>query len=78
MTLLRSRLNASLRNYDFERKINGEGRKKGIRHYADLLITKDIVEKFDQGDEVWNEEKIENRTKEFTDMSLKIWSVDNV
>jgi len=78
MTLLRSRLNASLRNYDFERKINGEGRKKGIRHYADLLITKDIVEKFDQGDKVWNEEKIENRTKEFTDMSLKIWSVDNV
>ncbi|HDN83737.1 MAG TPA: HNH endonuclease, partial [Candidatus Altiarchaeales archaeon] len=78
MTLLRSRLNASLRNYDFERKINGEGRKRGIRHYADLLITKDIVEKFDQGDKVWNEEKIENRTKEFTDMFLKIWSVDNV
>ena len=78
MTLLRSRLNASLRNYDFERKINGEGRKKGIRHYADLLITKDIVERFDQGDKTWNEEKIENRTKEFTDMFLKIWGVNNV
>ena len=75
MTLLRSRLNASLRNYDFERKINGDGRKRGIRHYADLLITKDIVERFDQGDKTWNEEKIENRTKEFTDMFLKIWGV---
>jgi len=78
MTLLKSRLNASLRNYNFERKINGEGRKLGIKHYADLLITKDIVEKFDQGDKIWNEEKIENRTKEFTDMFLKIWGVNNV
>lgn len=76
MTLLRSRLNTSLRNYNFERKINGEGRKRGIRHYADLLITKDIVERFDQGDKTWNEEKIENRTKEFIDMFLEIWSVN--
>jgi len=78
MTLLKSRLNASLCNYYFERKINGEGRKRGIRHYADLLITKDIVEKFDQGDKTWNEEKIENRTKEFTDIFLKIWNIENV
>lgn len=73
MTLLRSRLNASLRNYDFERKINGEGRKKGMRHYADLLITRDIIEKFDKGDKTWNEEKIENRTKELMDIFLEIW-----
>lgn len=76
MTLLKSRLNASLRNYDFERKINGEGRKRGIRHYADLLITKDIVEKFDQGDKIWNEEKIEGRTKEFMNIFLEIWGCD--
>ena len=78
MTLLRSRLNASLRNYDFERKINGEGRKRGISRYADLLITKDIVDKFNHGDKMWNEEKIENRTKEFTDMILEMWGVNNV
>jgi len=78
MTLLRSRLNVSLRNYDFERKINGEGRKRGIRHYADLLITKDIVEKFDQGDKTWNEEKIESRTKEFMNTFLEIWGINNV
>ncbi len=73
MTLLKSRLNTSLRNYDFERKINGEGRKRGIRHYGDLLITKDIIEKFDQGERIWNEEKIQNRTKELMDIFLKIW-----
>lgn len=78
MTLLRSRLNTSLRNYDFEHKINGEGRKKGIRHYADLLITKDIVEKFDDGNRVWNEKKIENRTKELMDIFLQIWDIENV
>jgi len=78
MTLLKSRLNASLRNYDFERKINGEGRKRGIKHYADLLITKDIVEKFNNGDKTWNEENIKNRTKEFMDIFLKIWSIENV
>ncbi len=75
MTLLRGRLNASLRNYDFERKINGEGRKRGIRHYADLLITKDIVEKFDQGDKTWNEEKIEKRTKNLMDYFVEIWKL---
>ena len=73
MTLLKSRLNTSIRNYDFERKINGEGTKKGIRHYADLLITKEVVEKFDQGDKIWNEEKIKNRTEEFINTFFKIW-----
>ena len=51
MTLLRSRFNVSLHNYDFERKINGEETKIGIRQ--DSLITKAIVEKFDQEDKAW-------------------------
>lgn len=73
MTLLKSKLNTSIRNYDFERKINGEGAKKGIKHYADLLITKEIIEEFERGDKIWNEDKIKNRTKEFTNTFLKIW-----
>lgn len=74
MTLLNSSLNTSLRNYDFSRKIEGEGRKKGIRHYADLGITKfDILDQYDSGDIVWDEQKINNRTKDlFTDI-LTIW-----
>jgi len=78
MTLLRSRLNSSIRNYYFERKINGEGKKRGIRHYADLLITKDIVGKFDQGDKTWNEEKIKDRTEELMNTFLEIWVNENV
>lgn len=74
MTLLRSRLNTSLRNYDFEHKINGYGGKRGMRKYAELLITKeDIIEKFDQGNKTWNEEKIESRTKELMKIFLEIW-----
>ena len=74
MTLLNSSLNTSLRNYEFSRKIEGEGRKKGIRHYADLGITKfDILDQYDAGDNVWDEQKINKRTKDlFTDI-LTIW-----
>lgn len=74
MTLLNSRLNTSLRNYAFEHKINGEGRKKGIRSYADLSITKDdIVMLFDNGDKIWDEEKIYNRTNNIGKEILSIW-----
>jgi len=74
MTLLKSRLNSALKHLDFERKINGEGRKKGIRHYAELFITKeDIVDPFDQGDKVWNENKIEERTNRLVEEFIEIW-----
>ena len=63
MTLLTSSLNSALRNYIFEKKVNGEGRKKGIKAYADLSITKeDIVILFENGDTVWDENKIIART----------------
>ena len=74
MTLLNSRLNTALRNYSFEKKINGDGRKKGIRSYADLSITKDdIVIPFDSCDKVWDEEKIANRTNNIGNVILSIW-----
>jgi hypothetical protein len=75
MTLLNSSLNTSVRNYLMERKINGEGRKKGIRHYADLGITKnDILIPFDNGDKVWNEIKINRRTNALGNEILNIWN----
>lgn len=74
MTLLKSNLNKALQNQSFEKKIEGEGRKKGIRHYATLSITKDdIVEPFDKGDKIWNEDKIEKRTKELEEEFKAIW-----
>lgn len=75
MTLLNSSLNTSLRNYEFGRKIKGEGRKKGIKDYADLGITKnDILKPFENGDKIWDENKIINRTKNLSLDILKIWN----
>ncbi|HRU00996.1 MAG TPA: DUF262 domain-containing HNH endonuclease family protein [Victivallales bacterium] len=74
MTLLRSKLNSSLKNSDFEKKMNGENRKKGIIAYADLSITKDdIVTPFNNGDKIWNEDKIEKRTNSLFNEIKKIW-----
>ncbi len=74
MTLLNSSLNISLRNYVFSRKIEGEGRIKGIRHYADLGITRfDILDNYDNGNKVWNEQNINERTTSLANDILKIW-----
>lgn len=74
MTLLNSSLNTSLRNYEFSRKIEGEGRKRGIRHYADLGITRfDILDVYDSGDKIWNEKKISDRTTNLANDILTIW-----
>lgn len=74
MTLLNSSLNTSLRNYVFERKIEGEGRKKGIRNYSELHITKDdILRIYDSGDKVWNEKKIIDRTALICSEIVNIW-----
>lgn len=74
MTLLKSDLNRDLRNYSFEKKMEGEGRKKGIKAYADLSITKDdIVEPYDRGDKNWNEEKIKERTEKIAKEIKEIW-----
>ena len=74
MTLLKSSLNTALRNYEFKRKIEGEGRKRGIKHYAELGITKlDIVAPFDSGDVIWDETKIRERNNQIVNDVLKIW-----
>lgn len=74
MTLLTTSLNSSLKNFELARKINGEGRKKGIRAYASLSITQeDIVKPFEQGNLIWDEESIENRTKGLEQLILKLW-----
>jgi hypothetical protein len=74
MTLLNSSLNTSLRNHEFDRKIQGEGRKKGIKDYADLGITRfDILTPFESGDKIWNEKKIIDRTESLATDIIKIW-----
>ena len=75
MTLLKSSLNTALRNYEFKRKVEGEGHKRGIKHYAELGITKlDVVAPFDAGDQTWDEAKMRNRNAEIAAAVLAIWS----
>ncbi len=75
MTLLNSALNTSLRNYSFDCKIKGDGRKKGIKAYSDLKITKDdIVAPLENGEETWNEYSIINRTRKLEEEFNSIWS----
>lgn len=79
MTLLTTNLNSSLRNYKYAVKMVGEGRKKGIKSYADLSITKqDLVAIFDAGDTEWDEKKIIERTGTIIDQIDAIWKKDHV
>jgi hypothetical protein len=74
MTLLNSSLNISLRNHEFSKKITGEGRKRGIKDYGELYITKfDIVDPFEKGDTIWNEKKIRERNQRIVNDILNIW-----
>jgi hypothetical protein len=73
MALLISNLNTSIRNYEFKRKMEGEGRKAGIKKYDYLLYTKDVTALYDKGDDIWDETKIHARTSELTDDILKMW-----
>ncbi|MEO0129760.1 MAG: DUF262 domain-containing HNH endonuclease family protein [candidate division WOR-3 bacterium] len=74
MTLLTSSLNSALKNLSFEKKMNGEGQRKGIKAYAALSITKDdIVAPFENGDRVWDEKKIKTRTEKLMEEIREIW-----
>lgn len=79
MTLLKSSLNIALRNHEFQRKIEGEGRKRGVKDYAELSITKrDIVDPYMAGDRSWDEVKIRDRTSKIAEELLKIWGMDGM
>jgi hypothetical protein len=74
MTLLTSSLNSALRNYDFDKKVIGDGQKRGMKAYAALSITKDdIVAKFEMGDNLWDEDKIIRRTEKLSEEISQIW-----
>ena len=70
MTLLTGKLNTSLRNYDFARKVNGEGRKRSMKELADCIITREILEL-----PSWKEADIYNRTAELSEIISQIWGL---
>jgi uncharacterized protein with ParB-like and HNH nuclease domain len=77
MTLLTSSLNTSLRNHTFVDKVMGDGKKKGMKSYSDLLITKqDVIEPFDRGDKIWDEDKIKMRQAKLEGEFQEIWGIE--
>jgi uncharacterized protein with ParB-like and HNH nuclease domain len=73
MTLLTSRLNTAISNSDIGKKLNGDGRKKGMKHYSDLEITREIIEKAENN--TWDEREIRNRTELLYNEIIEIWSM---
>ena len=72
MTLLTSSLNSSIRNNNFNIKINGYNGKKGIKDYADLSITKEILPS-SLNINSWDERNITKRTLSLFEEVKKIW-----
>lgn len=72
MALLNSNLNSYLRNYEMERKVYGENRKKGIQYYADLTVAREVVKTYEES-KVWNEASISQRTERLSEEFIRIW-----
>ena len=74
MALLSKSLNSSIKNGAMKTKIEGDGGKHhGIKEYATMLYTKDVINRMIATDYVWNEGTIRERTVKITDAFLKIW-----
>lgn len=73
MTLLNSKLNTSLSNSTFEKKVNGDSKKykRCMRTMADLYLTKEVVSESE-----WNEAKIRKRTLEIQEKIEGIWGIE--
>lgn len=71
MTLLKRALNNELKNSDWTTKINGDGRARNyIRENADLLITKELLNKTE-----WTSQNITERTEKFIEDFNKVWDI---
>ena len=74
MALLNGYLNVSISNAKWEIKLNGDGSKKNcISKCADLLITREILDKTE-----WNNDQITNRTDNLIDEFFKIWDIEKL
>lgn len=72
MTLLSGRLNASISNDTFKKKMEGSGKKKGVKDYSSLSITKEVVDIY-SNNEIWNEKTISKREKELASEVAELW-----
>ncbi len=72
MTLIKGGLNASIKNAEWNKKLNGDGKVKNyIRKNAELLINKELLDK-----KQWGEDNITNRTTEIIKTFYCIWDLE--
>lgn len=79
MTLIKGTLNAVVQNSSFDIKISGkpaEGRKRaqeGYKGNISLSITSDIVDRYNEGDKVWDEDHIDERRQKLAEEIIELW-----
>lgn len=77
MTLLTGKLNTAIQNKEFQKKMEGTKKRKGVKAYAELSITSvDIVENIYNAHKVWNEYQCFLRQIALTREVLSIWETD--
>ncbi len=73
MILLKDKLNTSVSNNSFELKVKGNGKYKGYQEYATLLLAREIVDEYANGQSEWNEKCIHDRLQTLMKDALIIW-----
>lgn len=71
-TLLTCKLNASLRNASYNKKVLGDGDKKGYKSHTMLLLTKEIVS-LHETDTNWDENGIAKRADKLFSEFVVLW-----
>ncbi len=75
MMLLKSSLNTAFRNDGFKCTVEGNGRKRVSKHYAEHGITKlDVIAAFDLGNQTGHETEMRKHGHEVADDILPTWS----
>lgn len=52
--------------------MEGSGKKKGVKDYSSLSITKEVVDIY-SNNEIWNEKTISKREKELASEVAELW-----
>lgn len=73
MILLKDKLNTSVSNNCFELKVKGNGKHKGYQEYATLLLAREIVDEYANGQSEWDEKRIHDRLQALMKDALIIW-----
>lgn len=79
MILLSQKLNGHLQNREYVVKMEGEHdgktQKEGYKARTQLKMTKEVIDAYDGGDKVWDEEHIRKRTEKISDEVIAHWNV---